>query len=194
MIRFEYKKHKHIYEQPQFGENWFTYPNLYRDMVKKYNDNSTFVEVGAWKGKSAAFMCVEIANSNKKIDFFVVDTWEGSVEHKENPELSKLYDIFLDNMKPVNQYFKPVRMASLEAAKKFEDNSIDFIFIDASHEYEDVVNDLHAWYPKLKEGGTLAGHDYYLDQVTWGGVYKAVNEVFPNNHKHIDGYCFMVTK
>jgi len=195
-MKFEYRKDaiKHIYEQPQFGENWFSYPGLYKDMVKKYPDNSTFVEVGAWKGKSAAFMCVEIANAKKKIDFVVVDTWEGSAEHKENPELFKLYDIFMDNMKPVEQYFRPMRMASLEAAQMFDDNSIDFVFIDASHEYQDVVNDLHAWYPKIKIGGTLAGHDYYLDQSTWGGVYKAVNEVFPNNHKCIDGYCFMVTK
>lgn len=194
MIRFELKKHKHIYEQPQFGENWFTYPTLYKDMVQKYPGKSIFVEVGAWKGKSAAYMAVEIANSNKQINFYVVDTWEGSIEHKENPELSKLYDIFLDNMKPVEQYYFPMRMTSLEAAKQFDDNSVDFIFIDASHEYQDVVDDLKAWYPKLKTGGILAGHDYYPDQPTWGGVYKAVNEVFSNNHRHIDGNCFMISK
>jgi cephalosporin hydroxylase len=194
MIKFEMKKHRHIYDQPQFGENWFTFPNLYKEMVQKYSDNAIFVEVGAWKGKSAVYMAVEIANSNKNIIFHVVDTWEGSIEHKEKPELSQLYDIFIDNMKPFEKYYIPQKMTSLEAAEKFDNNSIDFIFIDASHEYQDVINDLKAWYPKLKIGGTLAGHDYYPDQPTWGGVYKAVNEVFPGNHQHIDGNCFMIIK
>ena len=194
MIKFEIKKHKHIYDQPQFGENWFTYPNLYKEMVRKYSNNAKFIEVGAWKGKSAAYMAVEIANSDKDIIFYVVDTWEGSIEHKEKPEFSQLYAIFLDNMKPVEKYYISMKMTSLEASSKFDDNSIDFIFIDASHEYTDVINDLKAWYPKLKSGGILAGHDYYPDQSTWGDVYKAVNEVFPYNHEHIDGNCYMVTK
>ena len=191
---FKLQKYTHIYEQPQFGENWFSYPNLYKNMVQKYPDGSTFVEIGAWKGKSAAFMCVELANENKKINFCVVDTWEGSIEHMNNPSLSNLYDIFIDNMKSLKDFYKPMRMSSLEAVKHFADESIDFIFIDASHEYADVVNDLNAWYPKLKKGGTLAGHDYYPTQPTWGGVYKAVNEVFPNSHTHIDGNCFVVMK
>jgi hypothetical protein len=192
MIKIE--KYNHIYDQPQFGEHWFTYPNLYKDMVKKYSDGDTFVEVGAWKGKSTAYICVELANANKKIDFFVVDTWNGSAEHKANPEITNLYDIFISNMKSLENFYHPMRMTSLEAAEKFADNSIDFIFIDASHEYQDVYNDLKAWYPKLKNGGIMAGHDYYPKQPTWGGVHKAVNELFPNFHQHIDGDCFMVVK
>jgi SAM-dependent methyltransferase len=194
MIKFELKKHRHIYDQPQFGEDWFTYPDLYRDMVKEFPSGSIFVEVGSWKGKSSAFMAVEIANSKKNIQFFCVDTWEGSVEHKENPELSQLYEIFLDNMKPVKQFYRPVRLPSLEAVNGFEDNSLDFVFIDASHEYEDVVQDLKAWYPKVKPGGVLAGHDYYPANPEWCGVLRAVNEVFPDSHIQIPGNCFMVSK
>lgn len=194
MIKFELKKHRHIYDQPQFGEDWFTFPDLYREMVRRYGPESKFVEVGSWKGKSSAFMAVEIANSSKPIKFYCVDTWEGSVEHKQNPELSQLYEIFLDNMKPVESFYIPMRTTSLEAAKQFDDESLDFVFIDASHEYEDVVDDLKAWYPKIKKGGILAGHDYYPDQPTWGGVCKAVREVFPDSHSHIPGNCFMVEK
>jgi hypothetical protein len=194
MIKFEIKKHRHIYNQPQFGEDWFTYPDLYRDVVSEFPSGSKFVEVGVWKGKSAAFMCIEIANSNKNIEFFCVDTWEGSVEHKENPELPLLYDIFINNMKSIENYYKAVRKPSLEAAKMFEDESLDFVFIDASHEYEDVIQDLKAWYPKVKKGGILAGHDYYPDQPGWGGVFKAVTEVFPNRHSRAAGNCFTVRK
>lgn len=56
---------EHFYKT--LGENWFTYPTLYSNMVEKYPTNSHFVEVGTWKGMSAAYMAVEIINSGKDI-------------------------------------------------------------------------------------------------------------------------------
>ena len=53
-------------------------------MVEKFSSGSKFVEVGSWKGKSAAYMAVEIINSKKKITLDCIDTWEGSNEHKNN--------------------------------------------------------------------------------------------------------------
>lgn len=167
----------HIYQQEQFGENWFTYPNLYRSMVNEVESGSKFVEVGSWKGKSSAYMAVEIANSNKQIDFYCADTWEGSVEHKDNPDLKNLYEIFIENMNPVKDFYIPLKMTSIEASEKFQDRSLDFVFIDASHEYEDVKNDINVWIKKVKIGGVLAGHDYYPDHPDWGGVFPAVNEL-----------------
>lgn len=63
---------------------------------------------------------------------------------------------------------------SWEFALKFEDESIDFVWIDASHVYPDVIKDIKAWYPKLRKGGVMAGHDYS----DWG-VEMAVREFFP---------------
>ena len=168
----------HIYTESQFGENWFGYPILYSNMVKKFSSGSKFVEVGSWKGKSAAYMAVEIANSNKDIEFYCVDTWEGSVEHEGMQELPKLYDIFLSNMKPLEKHYFPLKISSLDAVKKFKDESLDFVFIDASHEYDDVKKDIEAWLPKIKSGGILAGHDYYSEGTDWfPGVKQAVNEI-----------------
>ena len=167
----------HIYQNPEFGENWFSYPKLYKSMVEKFPSGSKFVEIGSWKGKSSAYMAVEIANSNKNIDFYCVDTWEGSIEHKNNTEISMFYDIFLNNMKSIESYYTPLKMKSLDAISKFEDSSLDFVFIDGSHEYEDVKEDIKAWLPKVKPGGILAGHDYYIEGTDWfPGVKQAVNE------------------
>ena len=69
----------HIYQEEQFGQNWFTYPRLYTEMVTKFPSGSKFVEVGSWKGKSSAYMAVEIANSRKDINFYCVDHWLGSI-------------------------------------------------------------------------------------------------------------------
>jgi len=49
---------------------------------------------------------------------------------------------------------------SVEAAKLFEDGYFDFVYIDANHVYKEVIADLEAWYPKIRKGGMLAGHDY----------------------------------
>ena len=68
---------QHIYEQPQFGEPWFTYKNLYKQWVEELQDNSSIVEIGCWKGKSLAFLCTEIINSGKNIKVYAVDTWSG---------------------------------------------------------------------------------------------------------------------
>lgn len=169
---------EHYYQDDNiFGENWFGYPNLYKSVVKKFPSGSKFVEVGCWRGRSSSFLAVEIANSEKQIDFYCVDTWEGSVEHK-NQDLSELYDTFIENMKPVEKYYFPLKISSLEASKKFKDCSLDFVFLDGSHEYEDVKLDIEHWLPKVKPGGILSGHDYYVDGYDYfPGVKRAVNEI-----------------
>lgn len=158
---------------------WFRYENLYHYMVDEATENSHFVEVGAWLGRSTSFMAVEIINSNKKIQFDVVDTWQGSAEHQDTEYVlsNTLYEKFLINTHPIHQHINPIRMASLDAAKLYPDNSLDFVMLDASHEYQDVKNDIMSWFPKLKSGAVLARDDFELE---WPGVIKAVLELFPN--------------
>ena len=62
------------------------------------------------------------------------------------------------------------RMTSVEAAATLKDSSLDFVYLDARHDFESVTEDLAAWFPKLRQGGVLAGHDYY-DGVYPHGVY-----------------------
>lgn len=160
---------EHFYENI---EGWFTFPKLYSSVVKTLNDNSNIVEVGTWLGKSAAFMAVEIINSKKNINFFCVDTWQGSEEHKNYNIVKedKLYSQFLKNIELVKDVITPVKMTSIDAAKQFSDNSLDFVFLDAAHDYNNVKNDILTWYPKVKVDGLLAGHD-----LPWEGVQHAVN-------------------
>ena len=122
-------------------QGWFTFPKLYYTMVQTYDD-AKFVEVGTWLGRSAAYMATEIVNSNKNIKFFCVDTWEGSAEHKRAIKERDLYYEFLNNIKPVQNNIIPYKMLSNKAADFFDDNSLDFVFIDASHDYDNVMIDL----------------------------------------------------
>lgn len=146
-------------------------------MVKEAQDGAVFVEVGAWKGRSAAFMCVEIINSGKKIEFHVVDHFLGSKEHATEPAVKGgiLFAEFNSNMRPVYGAYELHSYNSLTAAATFADASIDFVYIDASHEYEDVKRDIQGWLPKMKPGALLAGDDFE----SYKGVGQAVAELLP---------------
>jgi predicted SAM-dependent methyltransferase len=66
-------------------------------------------------------------------------------------------------------------MDTLSAVSKFEDESVDFIFQDAYLSYEQAMEELKAWYPKLRSGGIYSGHDYNDPKIT-----RAVNEFREN--------------
>jgi hypothetical protein len=174
---------EHFYQN--LGEDWFTYQQFYSKMVSYFLDGSHFVEVGSWKGRSAAYMAVEILNSKKNIKFDCVDTWQGSEEHT-NPNSSSfnseiirnpnwLYEEFSKNIRPVEKIINPKRKNSIDASGDYEDRSLDFVFIDADHTYSSVKQDIACWFPKVKIGGFIAGHDYNSFKV-WPGVCQAVDE------------------
>lgn len=183
---------EHFYQQI---EGWFCYESIYSKAVESASQQAHFVEVGAWKGKSTSFMAVLIANSGKSIKFDVVDTWKGSSEHQNMDSIinDTLYSEFIFNMKPVESYYTPLRMTSVKAAGMYEDQSLDFVLIDANHDYEPVKEDLIAWLPKVKIGGVIAGDDY-----PWPGVTQAVNEIIKDGVELSCGsdgrYCWSYTK
>lgn len=167
----------HFYEKVD-SQNWFTSPNLYKMFVEKCPIGGKIVEVGCWKGKSSAFLVVEAINSNKKINIFCVDTWLGNDEIPKDDidwKNGTVYEKFISNMKPVLGKFNIIRSPSTEASLLFEDESLDIVFIDASHHYIDVKNDIKCWLPKVKQGGILAGHDLQFNDVR-----RAVSEMMPH--------------
>jgi predicted O-methyltransferase YrrM len=90
-----------------------------------------------------------------------------------------LYDEAYNNLKPLidANVVNLIKGHSQEVVSNYEDESLDFCFIDGSHEYEDVKKDIQAYLKKVKKGGILAGHDY--DSI-WAGVIKAVDEILGN--------------
>lgn len=171
-------------------KGWFDYEAVFSQMVNEFDHGSHFVEIGAFYGQSTAYMAVEIANSNKNIKFDVVDTWRGSPEHQkdgwdyqEAMVNDTAFDIFTQNLKPAVGFYNPIKMNSVDAAKLYEDYSLDFVFIDAAHDYISVRNDIDAWLPKVKIGGYLCGHDYNANN--HDGVWQAVTEKFKDNFEVI---------
>jgi predicted O-methyltransferase YrrM len=160
----------HFYKEIQ---NWFNYERVFDLAIQKAQDGAKFVEIGVWKGGSTAYMGVEIYNSGKKIHYDAIDTFEGSREHGQ---VIGLYEEAVQNLKPLIDLnvVNIIRGHSQDVVSKYQDETIDFCFIDGSHEYEDVKKDIMAYLPKVKKGGILAGHDY---DAIWNGVIQAVDEI-----------------
>ena len=71
--------------------------------------------------------------------------------------------------------------STLDAARRFPDGHFDWIYLDATHTYAEARRDLEAWYPKVRVGGLVSGHDYQFQHQEIGdgytfGVRDAVDE------------------
>lgn len=146
-------------------EGVFNFDDIYSSEVNRIKDSGTFVEIGILYGKSTAWMAEAIKDSNKNIDFYAIDN---------------NISIYLnDNLKPIKDYVTVLESDSVKASENFKDKSIDFVFIDGDHTYDGVINDLKAWDKKIKDGGTIAGHDYIKnsrnDKIE---VWEAVNDFY----------------
>lgn len=175
-------------------EGWVGDNPTYRMALDKAQDGQHFVEVGVYKGRSAAFMAVELINRGLKIQFDAIDHFKGSEEHGDLSET--LYMTCMQNLKSVADVVNVIKMNSLEAVNLYKDASLDFIFVDGSHDYESVMADLNAWYPKIKETGIFTGDDYQPG--FWPGVIAAVNNFAHLNKLKVvlipDTYHWMLVK
>jgi predicted O-methyltransferase YrrM len=97
----------------------------------------------------------------------------------DQEEFERVYAQVREALSPYKDRSLIMRKTSVEAASGFSDGSLDFVYLDGNHRYESVQEDIEAWYPKIKDGGLLAGHDYVEDGITAHGdfgVRKAVAE------------------
>jgi hypothetical protein len=170
----------HFYKSLQ-ERTFFNYQNVYDYIIDQFNE-AKFVEIGVWRGQSICYAAVEIINKGKNITIDAVDTWKGSPQedlHIKDPHQDgTLYDIVLKNIEPVKHIITPVRMDSIQASSRYEDRSLDFVFIDGSHLYEAVKADIQIWLPKVKLGGFIGGHDYGNHNEPLNGVQQVVDEIF----------------
>ena len=170
---------------PEFNEipGWFIYKSLYDTMVETAPFNSTFVEVGAWFGKSTNYLAGKIKESKKNIHFTTIDTFKGTQTEDLHLNIVDTFngDIFyefIDNTIISNNYgtFDIIKDESKHASAQFANQSIDYIMIDGGHAYDEVMDDIKVWYNKVKPGGIISGDDYNIFQ----GVNDAVHEYFYN--------------
>ena len=113
-------------------------------------------EIGVYEGLYAARIC----RNNPQMKFYCIDSWTeyDGYEDFEGISLKEKYQEVIERMKPYNA--EVIKAFSMDAVKRFKDNSLDFVYIDAAHDFEHVYEDIREWSKKVKSGGIISGHDY----------------------------------
>jgi len=131
-------------------------------------------EIGVKEGRFISYLL----NAFPSLRMYAVDPWEQQPECNEDYlewDFNGIYNTYKNNVfKNVNRVIE-LKEYSKTAAEKVADGSLDFVFIDAQHDYDSVKRDIELWQPKVREGGLLSGHDYHPK---FPGVVQAVDEKF----------------
>lgn len=145
-------------------------------LMREQNYKS-FVEVGCKSGITTGFILKNVPDST----VIAIDPWmaqdathDPTKETYKEWDFSKIESQFWDNVGDNKDRCTMLRMTSEAAADQTDWNN-DLVFIDALHDYEHVKQDIELWWPLVRSGGILAGHDF---NHKWPGVERAVAEAF----------------
>lgn len=155
------------------------------DLITELPNKIVMAEIGVYTGESTKIFM----NSGKIDKMYTIDLWDDPlnvyerIKNKHNfTMVEKIFDL---NMKNYN----------IKKMKGSSENQIDLlpeldcIYIDGSHEYDDVLKDIKLSLSKVMKGGYVCGHDYNTDTP---GVIKAVNEVFGKPNKIFNDSSWIV--
>jgi len=114
----------------------------------------TGAEIGVLAGHYSEILC----KANSALKLFCVDSW-GIGERKRRDYHLRMYEEAKIRLAPYDTTL--IHEVSMEAVKKFADESLDFVYIDANHQPEFVRDDINEWGKKVRKGGIVSGHDYF---------------------------------
>ena len=153
--------------------------DLFNEIKLNFEDGFG-VEVGTFK---AEFSKLILDNWNGTL--YMVDVWRplgdeylDSSNHKNYQ--NQVYSYAMDNLQGLEDRGIMIRANSQKASEIFQNESLDFVYIDANHAYDFVVDDINYWYSKVKKDGYLWGHDYI--SLDW---YNDPNFLPNQKDKHI---------
>ena len=170
-------------------DGWFQWRSAQEEAVDWFADGSCFVEVGTYLGRSLCSLGQIVERSGKTFTLIGVDTCRGSgpegwrskdyhgaaVAQGGGTFAGALHKNILDC--GYGDAISLIIADSVTASRLFANASLDWVHLDARHDYDSVKADIQAWLPKVRLGGWLSGDDY--DDVKWPEIVKAVTEMLP---------------
>ena len=160
------------------------------------NNWKSGAELGVWYGETFKY----VVNNCPNLTMLGVDLYEqqpnndgpqkyypGEDGHKWEHE--KYYNDMIKFCETTSGRASIFKGTTVDAAKTVEDNSLDFVFIDADHSFNGVDTDITHWFSKVKTGGYVIGHDIH-----WPGVKQAVEKHFGSNYLTSEDFIWYVIK
>lgn len=133
-------------------------------ILNEYGLHGKYVEVGVERGAFSRIFVPML--QNKLIEhLYLIDPWRADMfccpipQEKMDAMQHEVEEIFKDLPATL------LKMTSVEAAAQFPVNSLDFVYLDAKHDFDSVAQDFSLWYPRVKKGGIIGGHDYSIEGV-----------------------------
>lgn len=167
-------------------------PNTTRDDLAEFlaeNELNLGAEIGVAAGEYSEILM----NANPNLFLYGVDPWEPYSGYKDFARLGTFTSLEQQAHERLDRFdnYKFLKMYSLDAAERIPDGSLDFVYIDANHSEPYVTQDITAWFPKVRKGGVVAGHDYARikakgkeDSTNWA-VIPAVHKFAKENNLQI---------
>jgi len=148
---------------------------LHQTVLTLPND-AIIVELGSFQGRSTVAMGAACVGTHRHL--YCIDKWEGVFPGAsgENIDAAAAFDVFQTNIEhsDLEKFITPIKGTTQDIVGSFS-MVIDLLFIDASHFFQDVLDDIVAWTPKVKLGGIISGHDWDRGHCE---VNEAVIQVF----------------
>lgn len=134
-------------------------------------------EIGTYRGAWAHYLCSTVPN----LHLSCIDPWLFYEGGSRTPEVQEIY--YAETVQKLKGFNATIiRKKSMDAVGAFEDESLDFVYIDGNHAFDYAIMDIICWHPKVRKGGIVAVHDYHTQVGT--DVIKAV-DAYTHVH-HID--------
>lgn len=162
---------------------------LFAELEFKYG-----VEIGTDQGEYAEVLLESIPG----LRLHCIDPWKtGAYEKGEQPESNELQAFFdkryIETLERLSPYpeVRIWRKTSIEALDNFDDNSLDFVYIDGNHDFVNTTIDIHYWTKKVRSGGIVAGHDFVRYPSAKFNHVKKVVEAYTTSYHYLP--VFLVT-
>lgn len=140
-------------------------------------------EIGVAEGHHSEILCQNIPD----LKLYCVDAWQQYKGYRDylDKKLDLFYETAQKRLAPYNCIL--IRKFSMDAVKDFEDNSLDFVYIDGGHDFLNVTMDICHWFKKVRMDGVIYGHDFkrtkgtrYLNHVVdVVGAYAYAHKIYP---------------
>jgi hypothetical protein len=158
------------------GKRQRYFPTIFRDL-----GYTVGAEIGVLLGRFSEALCQKIPT----LQLYAVDAWKPLGWYETRFTQDQMDDIYREAVEKLALYdgCTIVRGLSQEVVEQFEDESLDFVFLDAQHDFVSYYSDIDAWQRKVRAGGIVSGHDYFNSRFLMRCRGKDAVDVYTLQHE-----------